>query len=357
MEKKRYDNIDLLKTIAIIMVIILHSSVLNTDFIKTPGISSVAQYALRIISEGVAIFILVNGFLLMNKTNFDLKTHLKKILKIFIILIIWSVILVVSSKVIWEQNVTILDIIKNIFTTDINNSYTGVLWFLQSLIALYLIYPVLKNLHDTNKKVYNYLFIVLIINTILVNALGLISNLIQTKIQFNGINIFTSYLSKFQILSNRNFLIFFMIGGYLFENKEKFEDKKIRIKWAIIGIAAWLVAIIYAVVISNLQNKVYSSNFNYESIFILLSVIGMFAITFKYKNNDKWYNKLISCIGKNSLGIYLIHMIITRIINQIYVGEITIVFKVAKIVIVLFVSLILTLIIKKIPKVKKIIEL
>ena len=33
MEKKRYSNIDLLKTIAIFMVICLHSQVFNTDFI------------------------------------------------------------------------------------------------------------------------------------------------------------------------------------------------------------------------------------------------------------------------------------------------------------------------------------
>ena len=34
MEKKRYANIDLLKTIAIIMVIALHSQLFITDFIK-----------------------------------------------------------------------------------------------------------------------------------------------------------------------------------------------------------------------------------------------------------------------------------------------------------------------------------
>lgn len=357
MEKKRYANLDLLKTIAIVMVIMLHSSVLNTNFVTTPGISSIIQYAIRIISEGVAIFILVNGFLLINKENFDLKKHLKKILKIFIILIIWSVLLTIASKLIWGQGITISDTIKTIFTTDINNKYTGVLWFLQSLIALYLIFPILKNLHDTNKKVYNYLFILLLINTILVNTLGLVSNLIQTKMQFNMINMFTAYLSKFQILTNRNFLIFFMLGGYLFENKEKFEEKKVRIKWSLIGLGAWIMALLYAITISKLKNKMYASNFNFESVFILLSIIGMYAFTYKYKDNNKWYNNLITCIGKNSLGIYLVHIIIIRLIDKLYVGEITMLYKIAKISIVLIISLIVTLIIKKIPKVKKIIEI
>ena len=65
MEKKRYANIDLLKTIAIIMVIALHSQLFITDFIKDNKISTYIQYFIRILCEGVAIFILVNGFLLI----------------------------------------------------------------------------------------------------------------------------------------------------------------------------------------------------------------------------------------------------------------------------------------------------
>lgn len=78
MEKKRYANIDLLKTIAIIMVIALHSQLFITDFIKDNKISTYIQYFIRILCEGVAIFILVNGFLLINKKQFDFKKHLLK---------------------------------------------------------------------------------------------------------------------------------------------------------------------------------------------------------------------------------------------------------------------------------------
>ena len=47
MEKKRYANIDLLKTIAIIMVIALHSQLFITDFIKDNKISTYIQYFIR----------------------------------------------------------------------------------------------------------------------------------------------------------------------------------------------------------------------------------------------------------------------------------------------------------------------
>ena len=115
MEKKRYANIDLLKTIAIIMVIALHSQLFITDFIKDNKISTYIQYFIRILCEGVAIFILVNGFLLINKKQFDFKKHLLKTLKIFAILVIWSIILTISIQLIYKEPLKIIGIIKNIF--------------------------------------------------------------------------------------------------------------------------------------------------------------------------------------------------------------------------------------------------
>lgn len=357
MEKKRYANIDLLKSIAIIMVIAIHSHLFNTDFIANSKTSVYLQYALRILCEGVTIFVFVNGFLIINKKEFDLRKHLKKTLKIFLILILWSLILTTSIKLIYKEPLHILEIIKNIFTTDINNKYTGILWFLQNLITLYLIYPILKVVHDKNKKIYDYLFIIILIGTILINLLGMVSDLINTKINCNLINIFTAYIGKFQILTNRNFLIFFMLGGYVFENKGKFEQKTTRMKWSIIGIVAWIVSYMLAILISKLQNKLYIDSFNYESAFMPFILIGFFAITYGYENKNKWYDKFIEIVGKNSLGIYLVHIILIRIIDQGSLLGTSLIYRILKVVLVFITSLIVTLIIKKIPKLNRIIEL
>ena len=189
------------------------------------------------------------------------------------------------------------------------------------------------------------------------NLLSLISELVNTRIKCNAINLGISYMSKFQILYNRNFLIFFMLGGYLFENKEKFEEGKIRKKWIAIGLASWIIDFIFAVSISKLQNKTYIQNFSYGSIFMPFILIGIFAATYNYKSKEKWYNKIIETISKNSLGIYLIHIIIVRIINSLYAGQLSLPLRICKVIIVFIVSLMITLLIRKIPKVKKLVEL
>lgn len=357
MEKKRYANIDLLKTIAIVMVIALHSKLFHTDFITSGKISTYIQYAIRILCEGVAIFVFVNGFLLIGKKDFDLRKHLKKTLKILGVLIVWSFILTIVVKLIYKEPIQIIQVIKNIFTTEINNKYTGVLWFLQNLIALYLIYPVLKTIYDKDRKIYMYLFIVLLVNTIAVNLLGHISIMINTKYKSNVIDIVLSYISKFQILTNRNFLIFFMLGGLVAEYKEKFEDSKVRKISVIAGFIMWCISILYAIIVSKLQNKTYADNFVYESATMLVCLIMFYAITYKYESKDRIIDKLINAIGRNSLGIYLIHIIIIRAIDQYIVIPQSILFRIIKVIVVLFISLGVTLIIKKIPKVNKLIEL
>ena len=136
-EKKRYDYVDILKTIAIFMVIILHSINFNMNFIEEESIKSYISFFIRILCEGVPIFICVNGFLILNK-KFELKNHLQKILKTFIVLNIWSVINIILIKLITNVNLDFRDILKNILLTNIWNQYTGPLWFLQNLIMLYL---------------------------------------------------------------------------------------------------------------------------------------------------------------------------------------------------------------------------
>ena len=79
-------------------------------------------------------------------------------------------------------------------------------------------------------------------------------------------------------------------------------------------------------------------------------------ISFNYKDKNHWYNKFIETVSKNSLGIYLIHIIIIRILNSVITETLPIGIRIIKVIFIFLVSLGLTLIIKKIPKINKIIE-
>ena len=64
----------------------------------------------------------------------------------------------------------------------------------------------------------------------------------------------------------------------------------------------------------------------------------------------------ITDIGKNSLGIYLVHKIIIVLIEN-YIKEQTLIIKLILPIIVLLVSYIIVKIIKKIPIIRKVVQL
>ena len=90
MESKRIDNLDLMKAMGILMVISLHVPLWDPDFMLSYDMSHVMQYLFRLISEGVPVFVTVNGFLLLKKNYLDIRKHIQKMLRMFGLLLLWG---------------------------------------------------------------------------------------------------------------------------------------------------------------------------------------------------------------------------------------------------------------------------
>ncbi len=72
------------------MVISLHVPLWEPDFMSSYDASHVIQYFFRLISEGVPVFVSVNGFLLLKKNSLDIQKHLKKMCRILALLVLWG---------------------------------------------------------------------------------------------------------------------------------------------------------------------------------------------------------------------------------------------------------------------------
>lgn len=354
-KKIRYDYIDILKVIAIIMVIILNLLKLNFDIVTQENVKTYIMFFIRMLCEGVPIFICINGFLIINK-NFDIKKHLLKTLKVFIILIIWSFIDVVIIKLINGESLNINNIIKNVLLTNISNTYTGPLWFLQNLIMLYLIFPVLKVVHDENKKIYNYLFLIVSIFTVGLNLLENFTIILQDLTNLE-IKLLYTFMNKYNPIANGSFIFYFMLGGYIFESKEKLQDTRNRIFLICIGVLSTFFTFSIGIIVSKLSNKTVLGGFNYCTIAMAFIIIAMFAMFYTYKNKNHIYNKFLADLGKNSLGIYLVHKIVAVVACKyltILQGSCV---KILIPIIILISSYAIVKIIQKIPKVKQIVEI
>ena len=133
-QTKRMDNLALMKALGILMVITIHVPLWKPEFMETDSVGRLVQYAFRIISEGVPIFVTINGLLLLKKKNMRLKAHVEKMLRLFLVLILWGGVLAVVGMHL-DNNVdtfTLKDVLRAVLNIQVGAQYTGVLWFFKT---------------------------------------------------------------------------------------------------------------------------------------------------------------------------------------------------------------------------------
>lgn len=346
--KKRFDNLDLLKAVAMMMVVSLHIPVWEVAYPMEQFPQLLPNYAFRLLMEGVPIFVMVNGFLMFHKRELRLEMHLKKIVHFLLLLIVWSFLMIIGGMVIRQEETISLEIILTyFFNTSVWAKYTGVLWFLQSLIGLYLVMPVLKVLYDGNYKYFKYLFYVVAFFTVGIDAIEMLIDLLALVAYSEVALLIPGYLERFSIFSDGYFVLYAMLGGMLLKHKESIEKK--RVLFIGLGVGAWIMAILCGVPLGP------NPSFNYGSIFMLFLLVGWYAATLSYQNQGKWYHKVISSIGENTLGIYFLHIFVIAIVRMILPYE-SFGVRVVQWGIAFVASWIGSLIMKKIPVVKELVR-
>ena len=340
-KSQRISGLDFLKAFAICGVIAIHVPLFKVDFINNPTAGSFLQYALRLLIEGVPIFMAINGFLLFKKRNFNIKQHFKKTFRLFLIFLIWGVIITVicTSLDNPSQKLSIPFIIKSILYVKPGGAPPSVLWFIQELIAVYLIFPIFKKVYDTDFQIFKYVFLVFFILFITSNIIILSRDFAAT---FSNTNIFSDLLfsiKRFNIIDTKWCLFYFLLGGMIYHYIDIIKNKRTIL--LIIGLTAWLFSFFFGLATSELQRTVYNQTFNFSSLFFPFILVAMFALVLPMKNDNKIKN-IISKIGQNTMGIYLTHMIFISIFYYIIPTE-RFIERLLFCIITLFASFILTI--------------
>lgn len=350
--KKRMDNLDLLKAIAMMMVVSLHVPVWELEYPMESFFQVLPSYIFRLVMEGVPIFVMVNGFLMFHKREMVLKTHLKKIIHFILLLVVWSLFMTIGGMVLGGEQLSLKTILTYFFNTNVWAKYTGVLWFLQSLIGLYLVMPILKIVYDANYSCFKYLFCIVAFFTVGIDAIQILIDLLPAAVNKEVALLIPDYLERFSILSDGSFVLYAMIGGIVLKEKECIEKK--RSLFIGMGIGAWMLAVLCGVALGK-NTQMMSPSFSYGSIFMLFILVGWYAATLSYQNQGKWYHKVIGSIGENTLGIYFLHIFVIAIVRMILPYE-SFGAHVVQWLLVLMLSWIGSLIIKKIPVIKELVK-
>lgn len=346
MTKKRIISYDIMRIIAALMVVIIHSHTSLT--VHTPNSFSFVlvnflESATRI---AVPVFIMITGALLLNEEReFRIKDGIKKAFDMFILVSIWSVIYAFATPLINGN----LVLGGGWLETVIYGHYH--LWYLYMLVGLYLVTPILKKI--AKKENANIVLYYILIFTVVKGIFPLLNH------SFNGItgteNWIAKYVSMFNIDHFTLFITYSLLGWYI-ANVEI--SRKSRIKIYVAGIVGFLITFGGTQLISIMDSEPNELLYKQSGFNVIIYAAAFFTF-FHYRYKDKETvkgEKFIRFVAPLTFGVYLIHAVILHLLSKTTLpdnifAEIFIPWALS-----ILVSFALTFVISKIPIIKKLIR-
>ncbi len=316
MEKTRTDSKDrlsipddLIRTLAIFLVVLLHSSLMTLQLYQPSSAYWWAASVYKSIAlPCVPLFIMLSGALLLQpvKVNEPIRVFLKKRLsRIGLAFGFWTVIYTIWSFYITNTQVTLANVGQSISFDIFSGAYFH-FWFIYLIVGLYLITPILRIMITYGgDKIVRYLILVWFIGVAVVPLLELLSGFI-----LNGdVFVFGGWIG------------YFVLGLYLLKVKLHsavfYGLLVLGVVWTIFGV--WIMN--YPLV------AVQRQNFFTDSLTanVILGSVALFMILLKFRpdwpgSNQVIGKRLVQAISKNTLPIFLFHIIILESFERGFFG-------------------------------------
>ncbi len=362
MKKARFVHVDLLEVLAIFFVIMYHSTVYAVDSLQHGDfVGHMTYFGRTILSTCVPLFFFVNGYLLFNKP-LDLKKHVKKIIRIVLLVVGWNFSLMTIYMVISGQSFSVKTIVQSVLNMDVAWSMNFV-WFLGALVGLYIFFPAMKALFDTNKKAFIFFVIacaLLTFGNVLANqGLKLLDVMFPDVVPIKSLDIpLLKVFDPLRMIPGYSF-VYFCVGGLIqsYEGKILSIKKATRNTIAIVGVVAacaglYGVGVFYTNVSGGVQWDVVWNG--YDTIFTFANVVCLYVLSLNFTKE----NVLVENISCNTLGIFFTHGLFIRLTQPWIMSYGALCNFPANIVYALCIlgaCLVTCLIFKKIPLLKKVI--
>lgn len=296
--------ISILNVLACIGVVILHTF--------ETGYTSDANFVFEVLIRAIAycavpVFFMITGATLIDyRERYDTKTFFKKrLLKVIIPLIIWSIIYFIINF--FKGKFSINDLsFKFVFEYFFLVKTNPIFWFFVVIIGIYLAIPVISLIpQETRRKAFLYIIIItFVFNQFLPDLLY-------------HLNLNYNYDLKFP-LTYSGWISFIFIGYYI----DKYEIvKKHRVIIYVLGIIGFLIMVVPTIFISYHKNESCSWFDEYYDAPCVLYSASVFLF-FKSKiNNNQIVTKIMpffNFVAPTTLGIYVLHIAIRDFLRYFY---------------------------------------
>lgn len=339
--KERNLQLDILKIMACFAVVVIHvTGIITFNKFAKYSINHTLYY---ISGFAVPVFFIVNGYFQLNRQKISYTYVMKKILNILLVVFSWNVILFLINYGLTKK---MTNPITSTLNSLIQRDYFWQFWFFGSLIIIYAVLPLLHKLFTTNK------YAIIITGIFIVSCF--VIDLISIYRSVHGKSIVQ--INVIQTFRLWTWFAYYLLGGLL-GKKEIFDYILNKISKNLNILIFVLSSIIISVYQYNMVHKYYravSIEFFYDNVFTFIWVISLFILIYRQKFEVRM-GKTIGLLSDKIMGIYIVHVTVISISMHFYkfntkISNILLIFIVAA------VSLILTLIISRIPVVNRLVK-
>ena len=269
-------NIDILRIFAFVFIVMLHT--LNRQYGLTVWMSGYA-----VISIGINLFIMISGYLLLDRTETVKEFFRKRFFSILPLFIIFNIIYIYFYN---HSFITIKKISAPHF------------WYIYMILGLYLLTPWLRKVLQYAEK-----------ETFYVVILWFLCNVFNPYMQF-----FRFPKIPFSHFPITGFIGYYILGYYL--KKYRYKLEKIPFICVIgVYITGFLISVLSTKYVLVTTGNRISDFFDKNSLgtFFMSVSFFIFWIKFNFKNR----NKVIRMISDSTYFAYLIHIIILHYVIKI----------------------------------------
>ena len=303
MKSNKRVDIELMRIIAAFFVIFNHTGTTGFFVFSLCDTQSIQYWLYLFVSIfcrfSVPLFLMIAGALMLNRQGETIKKlWIHRVLHIAFILVFWSFLYYMNSVMVGEETFNIYHFFSQLYDSNWNYSY----WYLYLYIAFLISLPLLQRFAQSlTDKEYIYIYLVYVIFQMIIPCMQYL--LFQGKHNLNG-NLSVGWLTS-------SIVIFPLTGYFLsFRKKEFWNKKRILILWMIN-----IVTIVLSSYLTYYRAKVTGicderSSQTFHSTFVWMNCVAIF-ITCQYLNEHSHLltrlAKPISALGGCTFGAYLMH--------------------------------------------------
>lgn len=308
--RQRILGYDIAKGIAMFLVVLLHYS-FYTRFYSGDAIGSAVTSACVIC---VPLFFAVNGALLLPRP-LDVRKHYRKLVVIIGTVAVWKTLAALFFVVVdGTHEVGIKDFLRFQLGGLFGEYPSGYFWFMNALIAVYLIYPAIKLLFDHGGAALYSCVAVLFVLVVCKDTASVLLDMAGYATQHEFASLVGS-LGEFNIFGNYGYvLLYFVVGGIIGSKANEVRAGTWPGCHMSFGVLGVVIVICYICIfgIQRFQHVAEGTNltvnYGYWLLPTFLMTLAVLSCCLKAADGPVGVRKVAQFVGGNTFGIYMLHM-------------------------------------------------